>query len=62
MIQVIYRNLNNAAQAVKDNDGYCPCKLCKNADSKCMCKQFRDQIARKETGLCECGLYEIIDE
>lgn len=54
-------NLNDAAQAVKDNDGYCPCKLLKTPDTKCMCKQFRDQIARKEAGLCECGLYQISD-
>lgn len=38
-------------QAVKDNDGYCPCLLEKNPDTKCMCKAFRDQT---EPGLCHC--------
>ena len=50
---------NGAAEAVRKNDGYCPCKLERNADTKCMCKQFRDQIARQESGECECGLYEL---
>lgn len=61
MIQVIYVNLNNAEEAVQKNDGYCPCKLVHCPDNKCMCKQFREQIARKELGLCECGLYEVED-
>lgn len=39
--------------AVKDNDGYCPCKLIKNEDTKCMCLEFRNQ----EEGLCHCGLF-----
>lgn len=40
-------------RAVKDNDGYCPCKLIKNEDTKCMCLEFRNQ----EEGLCHCGLF-----
>lgn len=24
--------------------GYCPCRLEKTEDNKCMCKEFRDQI------------------
>ena len=40
-------------QKLKDNDGYCPCKLYKNADTKCMCKDFREQ----SEGECHCGLY-----
>lgn len=38
-------------QAVKDNDGYCPCLLEKNEDTKCMCKEFREQNSE---GLCHC--------
>ena len=30
---------------LKKNNGYCPCKLNKNEDTKCMCKEFRDQIS-----------------
>lgn len=43
-----------AQKAVKDNDGYCPCCAEKTADSKCMCKWFREN---KEEGICHCGLY-----
>lgn len=41
-----------------ENNGYCPCKLDKNADTKCMCKEFRDQAE----GECHCGLYVKIPE
>ena len=27
-------------QAVKDNDGYCPCMISKSDDTKCPCKEF----------------------
>lgn len=39
---------------IKENDGYCPCKLEKSSDTKCMCKEFRDQVTE---GYCHCGLY-----
>ena len=38
---------------LKDNGGYCPCRLDKNEDTKCMCKEFRDMTE----GMCHCGLY-----
>ena len=28
--------------AIKQNGGYCCCKLVKNKDTKCMCKEFRE--------------------
>lgn len=40
-------------QALKDNDGYCPCRIIKDKDTLCMCKEFRDG----PPGLCHCGLY-----
>lgn len=40
-------------KALKDNDGYCPCRVQKTADTKCMCKEFREQV----NGECHCGLY-----
>ena len=40
-------------EQLKQNDGYCPCQLIRNDDTKCMCKEFREQ----ETGECHCGLY-----
>lgn len=27
-------------EKVKENDGYCPCSLFKNEDTKCPCKEF----------------------
>lgn len=47
---------------LKDNDGYCPCQLKKNADTKCKCKMFREQLDRGETGACHCGLWIAVDE
>lgn len=40
-------------QALKENDGYCPCRLKKTPETKCMCKEFLEQ----ESGPCHCGLY-----
>ena len=40
-------------QKLKENNGYCPCSLIKTDDTKCMCKEFREQ----NTGECHCGLY-----
>lgn len=35
-------------------DPHCPCQIEKTADTKCMCKLFREQ---EEEGECHCGLY-----
>lgn len=40
-------------EALKQNDGYCPCKLQHLPDNKCMCRDFREQ----KEGQCHCGLY-----
>ena len=40
--------------AVKANDNYCPCRLEKTPDTKCPCKEFREQAAEGE---CHCGAY-----
>lgn len=43
---------------LKENDGYCPCRLEKTPDTKCMCKEFRDQIKDENfEGFCHCMLY-----
>ena len=39
---------------LKQNDGYCPCRIEQTPDTKCMCKEFREQT---NTGTCHCGLY-----
>lgn len=43
---------------LKENSGYCPCSLLQNEDTKCMCKEFREQTE----GECHCGLYVKIKE
>ena len=40
-------------EQLEANSGYCPCKLVKNEDTKCMCKEFLEQ----GLGECHCGLY-----
>ena len=47
---------------LKENDGYCPCRLSKNEDTKCMCKELRDKMERNESGTCHCGLYVVIKD
>ena len=44
---------NRIRAKLKANSGYCPCKFIKNKDTKCMCKEFREQ----GLGECYCGLY-----
>ena len=45
-------------KGLKEKGGYCPCKVGKTPDNKCMCKEFRDQIADPNfEGHCYCGLY-----
>ena len=39
---------------VRENDGYCPCALIKNDDTKCPCTNF---LKSEELGECHCGLY-----
>ena len=46
---------------LKENDGFCPCRLEKTEDTKCMCKEFRDMIDHGETGECHCGLFVIVE-
>ena len=41
-------------QRIKDNNGYCPCRLLKNEDTKCMCKEFRENPEMTE---CHCGRF-----
>ena len=43
--------VKNFKKRLKQNNGFCPCKLQRIPDNKCPCKDFR------ETGECTCGLY-----
>lgn len=46
---------------LKQNDGYCPCQLLRNEDTKCPCKDFKNMIDEQIVGECHCGLF-IIEE
>lgn len=38
--------------------GYCPCRLERIEENKCMCQEFRDQIKDPNyEGFCHCMLY-----
>ena len=45
-------------KALKDNNGFCPCAIVRSEDTKCMCKEFKEQIADPDfEGFCHCMLY-----
>ena len=45
-------------KGLEQKDGYCPCRLERTPDTKCMCKEFRDQIKDPDfEGFCHCMLY-----
>ena len=48
-------------EKLKLNNGYCPCRLLKTEDNKCICREFKEQIARGELGSCHCGLYIVVE-
>ena len=50
----------NIVKTVKDGlkAKDCPCRVGKDPDNKCMCKEFREQIADPDfEGYCHCMLY-----
>ncbi len=45
-------------EGLKAKGGYCPCRLAKTPDNKCICREFREQIADPSfEGYCHCMLY-----
>lgn len=51
--------IDKSIKALVDaNNGYCPCMVVKNEDTKCMCKEFRQQTT---AGKCHCGRFEKVD-
>ena len=45
-------------EGLKRTGGYCPCRLARTEENKCMCKEFREQIADPDfEGYCHCMLY-----
>ena len=45
-------------EGLEKKGGYCPCRLERSEDTKCICKEFREQIADPSfEGYCHCLLY-----
>ena len=45
-------------EGLKRTGGYCPCRLYRTEEYKCMCKEFKEQIADPDyEGFCHCLLY-----
>jgi len=45
-------------EGLKKKSGYCPCRLEKTDDNKCICREFREQMADPDfEGYCHCMLY-----
>ena len=45
-------------EGLKAKEGYCPCRVGKRPEYKCMCEEFRKQIADPDfEGFCHCRLY-----
>lgn len=45
---------NAVLEGLKKNGGYCPCRVEKTPETRCMCKEFVEQ---QVDGYCHCGLY-----
>ena len=44
--------------AMAKNGGFCPCRILRTPENRCICKEFREQLADPEfTGFCHCKLY-----
>jgi len=45
-------------EGLERTGGYCPCRLQRTEENKCMCEEFKAQIADPEfEGYCHCLLY-----
>ena len=50
--------VNAIKEGLKKTGGYCPCRIPKTEEFKCICKEFREQIADPDfEGFCHCMLY-----
>lgn len=45
-------------EGLKKTGGYCPCRIQRTEDYKCMCDEFKKQISDPDfEGYCHCLLY-----
>ncbi len=61
-MKITYNTDDEIVKAVKAGlertGGFCPCRLERSEDNKCMCREFREQIKDPDfEGFCHCLLY-----
>ena len=45
-------------EGLRQKGGYCPCRCERTEDTKCICREFREQMADPDfEGYCHCRLY-----
>ena len=50
--------VNAIKKGLERTGGFCPCRLERTEENKCICQEFRRQIADPSfTGYCHCMLY-----
>lgn len=50
--------VQSVREGLKRTGGYCPCRIARTEENRCICKEFRDQIADPNfEGYCHCMLY-----
>lgn len=50
--------VNMIREGLKESGGYCPCRREKTEENRCICEEFKAQIADPDfEGYCHCMLY-----
>lgn len=50
--------VNTIKEGLRQKNGYCPCRLEMTEANKCICEEFKAQIADPDfEGYCHCMLY-----
>lgn len=50
--------VNTIKEGLKMKGGYCPCRMEKSEDTRCICREFKEQMADPDfEGYCHCMLY-----
>ena len=50
--------VRTAREGLKRTGGYCPCRIQRTEENKCICSEFRAQMADPSfEGYCHCMLY-----
>ncbi len=45
-------------EGLKRTGGYCPCRIARTPENKCICEEFRQQMNDPDfEGFCHCKLY-----